>query len=98
MYTVIQRYTFDPQSSATLHRNIREGFVPLLHQSPGFVAYYWVDTGEGAGASLSVFEDQAGADAAFEQAAGVVFERLATLAGMPDVIRGEVRVYANCGI
>jgi hypothetical protein len=98
VYAVIQPYRLDPRSSAALKRTIEEVFVPLLRQVPGFVAYYWVDTGEGAGASLSVFEDQAGADAAFEQAAGVVFERLATLAGMPDVIRGEVRVYANCGI
>jgi hypothetical protein len=27
---------------------------------PGFVAYYWIDAGEGLMASLSVFEDKAG--------------------------------------
>src|SRR5215510_13935913 len=98
MYTVIQRHTFDPGSSAALSRNITERFVPLLRQAPGFVAYYWLDTGAGTGASLCVFEDRASADAALDLAAGFIFEHLAALAGMPDVIRGEVGVYANCGL
>jgi hypothetical protein len=98
MFTVIQRYSFDPRLSAALNHNIKEAFVPLLRQAPGFVAYYWLDTGDGSGASLCVFEDQASADAALDLAAGIIFEHLAALAGMPDVIRGEVKVYANCGI
>ena len=28
----------------------------------GFIAYYWIDAGDGAMASLSVFDDKAGAD------------------------------------
>jgi hypothetical protein len=98
MYTVIQRYSFDPRLSAALNRNIKEDFVPLLRQAPGFVAYYWLDTGDGTGAALSVFEDQAGADAALNLAADFLREYLASLVGKPDIIRGEVKVYANCGL
>src|SRR5262245_8683907 len=76
MYTVIQRHTFDPGSSAALSRNIAERFVPLLRQAPGFVAYYWLDTGAGTGASLCVFEDRVSADAALDLAAGFIFEHL----------------------
>ena len=42
-------------------RRVDEGFLPLLDDVPGFIAYYWIDAGEGVMASLSVFEDQAGA-------------------------------------
>ena len=98
MYTVIQRYSFDPQSSPALARDINQGFVPLLRQAPGFVAYYWLDGGNGTGAALCVFENRASADAALDLAAGFIFEHLAALAGMPEVIGGEVMVYANCGL
>jgi len=56
MYAVIRQYPFDPSASAALDRNIREQFVPLLKAMPGFVTYYWLNTG--AGASLSVFENK----------------------------------------
>jgi hypothetical protein len=98
MYTVIQQYSFDPRLSSALNRNIKEAFVPLLRQVPGFVAYYWLDTGGGTGASLCVFEDRAGADAALDLAANFLREYLAALVGQPEIIRGEVKVYANCGL
>ena len=98
MYTVIQRYSFDPRLSEGLNRNIKEDFVPLLRQSPCFVAYYWLDTGDGTGASIFVFEDQASAASALELAANFLREYLASLVGKPDVIGGPVKVYANCGL
>jgi hypothetical protein len=56
MYAVIRRYQFDPSASEALDRNLRETLVPLLKDVPGFVTYYWLNSGAGAGASLSVFE------------------------------------------
>ena len=98
MYAVMQQYRFGPRSSAELNRLNKDTFVALLHQAPGFVAYYWLDSGDGDGVSFCVFEDQASAEAAFELASGFLHEHLATLAGKPDVIRGEVTLYAHCGL
>lgn len=46
MYAVVRRYegVTDPAEAG---RRVEEGFVPLLRQVPGFVAYYWVDAGVG---------------------------------------------------
>jgi hypothetical protein len=60
MYAVIRRYRFDPNNSEEINRRVRDAFVHLLRKTPGFEAYYWLDTGEGEGASLSVFRDKAG--------------------------------------
>jgi hypothetical protein len=49
MYAVIRRYQFDPKSSEEISRHIRESFIPLLRKTPGFVAYHWLDTGDGVG-------------------------------------------------
>ena len=40
MYAVIRRYQFDPSASEEVDRNIREIFMPLLKEVPGFVTYY----------------------------------------------------------
>ncbi len=49
MHAVVRRYRFDPKSAAEIDRHVKEGFVPLIRKTPGFVAYYWVDTGGGTG-------------------------------------------------
>jgi hypothetical protein len=98
MYAVLQQYTFDPTASIELNRQIKDGYVPLLRHLPGFVAYYWLDSGAGTGASLCVFEDRASAAAAL----GLVADRgsadLAALVGPPEVLTGAVTVYANSGL
>ncbi len=46
MYAAVRRYegVTDPGEAG---RRVAEGFVPLLKDIPGFVAYYWVDAGGG---------------------------------------------------
>ena len=94
MYAVIRKYQFDPNASVEIAQKIQEGFVPLLRQTPGFVAYYWLDSADGHGTSLSVFEDQAGADESVRIAADFVREHLATLLGKPEITKGEVRAHS----
>ena len=53
---VIRRYRFDPNNSEEINRRVRDAFVHLLRKTPGFEAYYWLDTGEGEGASLILEE------------------------------------------
>ena len=61
MYAAGRRYegVTDPAAAGHL---VDESFVPLLEHVPGFISYYWVDAGDGVMASMSVYEDQAGAD------------------------------------
>ena len=55
MYVAVRRYegVSDPQKVAKV---AQEGFVPIISQMPGFVAYYSVDAGDGVVVSTSVFE------------------------------------------
>jgi hypothetical protein len=61
MYAAVRRYEGinDDDEAARL---VRDSFMPQLEKVQGFIAYYWIDAGEGIMASLSVFEDKAGAD------------------------------------
>ena len=60
MYAAVRRYEgiIDDDEAARLVRS----FMPELEKVAGFVAYDWIDAGDGIMASLSVFEDKAGAD------------------------------------
>ncbi|QSY49571.1 MULTISPECIES: hypothetical protein [Streptomyces] len=90
MYAVLRRYegVTDPAEAG---RRVNEGFVPLLRQVPGFVAYYWVDAGDELMVSTSVFEDQAGAEESVKRAADFVRDNLASLLpNPPQVTAGQV--------
>ncbi|MFJ1707423.1 hypothetical protein [Kitasatospora sp. NPDC088346] len=90
MYAAVRRYegVTDPAEAG---RRVAEGFVPLLRQVPGFVAYYWVDAGDGVMVSTSVFEDQAGAEESIQTATEFVRDNLASLLpNPPQVTAGQV--------
>jgi hypothetical protein len=90
MYATVRRYE-GVTDSAEAGRRVSEGFVPLINEIPGFVAYYWADAGGGVMVSTSVFEDQAGAENSTERAADWVQENIAELLpNAPQVTAGEV--------
>ncbi|MER5689177.1 hypothetical protein [Streptomyces sp. NPDC002205] len=94
MYAVVRRYegVTDPAEAG---RQVNEGFLPLLRQVQGFVAYYWVDAGGGVMVSTSVFQDPAGAEESTDRAADFVRDRLASLfPSPPQVTAGEVVAHA----
>ena len=94
MYAVVRHYHFKREDSEKIDELIQEGFVPLLKKAQGFVRYYWLDTGEGEGASLSVFNDKAGADESLRLAAKFVQEHMSTLLTQkPEVIEGPVKAH-----
>ena len=94
MYAVVRHYHFKKEDSAQIDKLIQEGFVPLIKQGKGFVRYYWLDTGEGEGASLSVFKDKAGADESIRLAADFVKSNMAELLFQkPEVIEGPVKAH-----
>jgi hypothetical protein len=86
----MQRYegVTDPSEAG---RRVNEGFVPLISQVPGFVAYYWVNAGGGVMVSTTVFQDQSGAEESNMRAADFVRENLASLLPKPpQITAGEV--------
>ena len=90
MWAAVRRYEgiTDPAEAGRL---VDEGFIPLLEQVPGFIAYYWIDAGGGVMASLSVYENQAGADASVRLAGEWVRENAATLIpNPPEIPEGHV--------
>ncbi|MFJ8082849.1 hypothetical protein ACIQ6Y_19820 [Streptomyces sp. NPDC096205] len=94
MYAVIRRYegVTDPAEAG---RRVEAEFVPLLRQVTGFVAYYWVDAGDGVMVSTSVFQDRAGADESTERAKDFVQHSLASLLPHPpQVTAGQVVAHA----
>jgi hypothetical protein len=94
MFAVIRHYHFDKKDSAEIDRVIQEGFVPLLRKAKGFVRYYWLDTGEGEGASFGVFKDKAGADESVELAREFVRDHMAKLLRQkPEVIEGGIKAH-----
>ena len=46
MYVTVRRYegVSDPSEVGRL---VEEGWLPIISEMPGFVAYYWVDAGAG---------------------------------------------------
>ena len=96
MFAVIRHYRFDKKDSAAIDRAIREEFVPIVQKAKGFQSYYWVDTGEGEGASFGIFNDKAGADESVRLAADYVRERLSKLLTQkPELIEGPIAAVAS---
>ena len=90
MYATVRRYegVTNPREAG---KRVNEGFVPLISQLPGFVAYYWVDAGGGVMVSTSVFQDRAGVEESNRQAADWVRQNMAPLLpNAPQITAGEV--------
>src|SRR5262252_3032661 len=95
MYAMVRRYD-GVTNSREAGKRVDEGFVPLISQLPGFVAYYWVDAGSGVMISTSVFLDQSGAEESNKRAAGFVREKLAPLLpNPPQITAGEVVAHGS---
>jgi hypothetical protein len=83
-----------PSSLLGSTRVSRVGFGVPPKRTFGFVRYYWLDTGEGEGASLGVFEDKAGADESVQLAADYVREHLSKLLTQkPEIIEGPIKAH-----
>ena len=94
MFAAVRHYHFKPEDGEKIDKIVKEGFVPLLKKAKGFIRYYWLDTGNGEGASLSVFKDKAGADESVRLAADFVKANLAQMLNQkPEVIEGPVKAH-----
>ncbi len=97
MYASVRRYEgVTPSSVDEVMRLVGKdgGKASLLAKAPGFIAYYAVDAGDGVVASISVFENQTGAEESNKMAANWVKENLAAhLPNPPQITAGEARVH-----
>ena len=93
MYATVRRIegVTDPSE---VGRQVEEGFIPIISEMPGFVAYYLVDAGEGVMVSTSVFEHQEAEEESTWRAGEFVAQHLAALMpNPPQITAGEVVVY-----
>ena len=93
MYVAVRRYegVTDPSEAGRL---VDEGFLPIISEMPGFVAYYLVDAGDGVMVSTSVFEHKDAEEQSNFVAGEFVAEHLAPLLRTPpQVTAGEVVAY-----
>jgi hypothetical protein len=90
MYVTVRRYegVTDPSEAG---RQVEEGFIPIISEMPGFVAYYWVDAGDGVMISTSVFEHKDAEEQSNWRAGDFVAKNLASLLpNPPQVTAGEL--------
>ena len=90
MYVTVRRYdgVTDPSEAARL---VDEGFIPIISEMPGFVAYYWVDAGEGVVVTTSVFEHKEAEEQSNWRAGDFVARYMAPLLpNPPQITAGEL--------
>jgi hypothetical protein len=94
MFISIRRYS-NVRSVSEVCRKIELSFVPLLRRAPGFIAYYAVDGGGGAMATVSVFSTAGMAEESNTTAAAWLKENAADLQPeAPDIVSGKALVSA----
>jgi hypothetical protein len=92
MYTTIRIYAGQSDLGAELHRN-QESVKRAISAVPGFHAYSWIATADGGGASVTVCDDQAGAEESNRAAAAWIAENLPGLSvAAPAISAGEVLI------
>jgi hypothetical protein len=96
MYIVVRDYRGEAQDVVPQVVQRQDSVKEAMRGIKGLVAYYLIDTGNGGLASISVFEDQAGAEESVRVAANWVRENMAQWApNPPTVIQGEVAFEAR---
>lgn len=87
----IRRY--QTPDTVELSRRVQEGFVPLISKSPGFLAYYAIDSGDGNWTSISIFDTQDEADHSTALAGEWARKNVTNLVGAAEVTSGRVVAY-----
>ena len=91
MYATVRRYegVTDPSEVGC---QVQEGFIPIISEMPGFVAYYMVDAGDGVMVSTSIFEHKDAEEQSNWRAGDFVAKNLASLLPNPPQITSGVLV------
>jgi hypothetical protein len=93
MFATIRYYRTDPDAIESVIRRVKEGFVPLIRDKRGFVSYFVLTPRPGEIVSVSVFEEQLGAEESNAMAEDWVRRNLSELLPSPEFADGRVVVY-----
>src|SRR5215213_8298791 len=94
MHAVIRKYTASPSVAADARPKLQH-LEQTMRQTPGFVAYYFLETEDGI-ATITITEDEAGTQESMSRAANWVQQNLPNSGlGAPEVIRGETLISAT---
>jgi hypothetical protein len=93
VYVVVRDYRGEASDVVAQAQQRQESLKEAMRGIKGLVGYYIVDTGNGGLASVSIFEDRAGAEESIRVAATWVRENMAQWApNPPTIIQGEVAI------
>ena len=93
MFAAIRYYRTTADSVDEVVRRAREGFVPVIRDTPGFVAYLVLAPRQNEVVSVSVFEDRSSAEESNKKAEEWVSQNLNELLPAPEFAEGDVVVY-----
>ncbi len=96
MYIAIRKYYIIPGMIGEWMQRVQEGFVPIISQVPGYVAYYALEVRNDEAVTVSIFDTQAGAEESVRRATEWVTKNLVSLnQGLPEITVGQVRVQSG---
>ena len=95
MHAVVRKYTASPDVMAEARPKMAH-LEQTMRQTPGFVAYYFLETEDGV-ATITITEDEAGTTESMSRAANWVQQNLESPAslGSPQVTSGQVLMSAT---
>jgi heme-degrading monooxygenase HmoA len=95
MYIAIRRYQGVTGSTEEIARR-GEQVVSIFQQVSGFIGWYLLEAGGGNWATVSIFEDQAGAEESSRVAANFIRQNLAEFfPNPPEITMGEVVLHGQ---
>ena len=95
MHAVIRKYTSPPDVIKEARPKMQH-LEQTMRQTPGFVAYYFLETEDGI-TTITITEDEAGTTESMGRSASWVQQNLQNPAalGVPEVTRGQALITAT---
>lgn len=91
MYLVVRNYKNLKGNQQEISSKINSSFIPAVSKIKGFVDYYCVFSGDNSLTSVSVFQDQKGANESVKLAAEWVVKNLpGAFPEKPQILAGDV--------
>jgi quinol monooxygenase YgiN len=79
MYISILRAMVAPGAASEIAKRVQEGFVLMISKAPGFLAYYLTSAPDNELTTISIFQEQAAAEASNEKALQWIKQNIASL-------------------